>query len=109
MFYSLCDSVVYEGGKTSSDTKNKGPFSFYNPGQNSWDPNTIARQIEASSLPPSPGAVLTLRSQDLIQHNQHRLGERGTAEIASYNNIPKLFQEVKCVFVPNFLKCPKTF
>ena len=26
----------------------------YNPGQNSWDTNAIARQIEASSLPPSP-------------------------------------------------------
>ena len=26
----------------------------YNPGQNSWDTNVIARQIEASSLPPSP-------------------------------------------------------
>ena len=26
----------------------------YNPGQNSWDTNTTARQIEASSLTPSP-------------------------------------------------------
>ena len=26
----------------------------YNPGQNSWDTNAIARQIEASSLLPSP-------------------------------------------------------
>ena len=26
----------------------------YNPGHNSWDTNLIARQIEASSLPPSP-------------------------------------------------------
>ena len=64
----------------------------YNPGQNSWDTNAIACQIEASSLPPLPlGAMLTLCIQVLIQHNQHCLGERGTAEIAPYNNIPKLF------------------
>ena len=58
----------------------------YNPGQNSWDTNAIARQIQAS--PPTPGAVFTLCIQDLIQHNQHYLGERGTAEIAPYNNSP---------------------
>ena len=56
--------------------------------------NAIAFQIEASSLPPPPfplGAMLALCIQVLIQHNQHCLGERGTAEIAPYNNIPKLF------------------
>ena len=71
----------------------------YNPGQNAWDTNAIARQIQASSLPPPPhthtGAVLTLRIQALIQHNQHCYGERGTAEIAPYNNIPKLLQEAE--------------
>jgi len=62
----------------------------YNPGQNSWDTNAIARQIKASSppLPPPPRAVLKLCIQTLIQNNQHCLGERGTAEIAPYNNIP---------------------
>ena len=45
-------------------------YEFYNPGQNSWDTNAIARQIEASSLPPFPlGAVLTLCIQVLVQHN----------------------------------------
>ena len=29
-------------------------WGTYNPGQNSWDTNAIASQIEASSLPPSP-------------------------------------------------------
>ena len=29
-------------------------YKSYNPGQNFWDTNAIARQIEASSLPPSP-------------------------------------------------------
>ena len=58
----------------------------YNPGQNSWATNAIARQIEASSLPLPLGAVLTLCIQVLIQHNQHCLGERGTAEIAPYRN-----------------------
>ena len=29
-------------------------FIIYNPGQISWDTNTPTRQIEASSLPPSP-------------------------------------------------------
>ena len=40
----------------------------YNPGQNSWDTNAIARQIRASSPPPPPppGAVLTLCIQALI-------------------------------------------
>ena len=32
----------------------------YNPGQNSWDTNAIACQIEASSLPPSPSVVAWL-------------------------------------------------
>ena len=32
-------------------------YKNYNPGQNSSDTNAIARQIEAPSLPPSPGAV----------------------------------------------------
>ena len=41
------------------------------------------------------GAVLTLCIQALIQHNQHCYGETGTAEIAPYNNIPKLLQEVE--------------
>ena len=82
----------------------------YNPGQNSWDTNVKARQIQASP-PPPPGAVLTLCIQALIQHNQHCLGERGTAEIARHNNIPKLLQEVKyeliwqseslCLFSPS--------
>ena len=70
---------------------------MYNPGQTSWDTklNEIARQIEASSLslppPPPPGAVLTLCIQVLIQHINTAWGEMGTAEIAPYNNIPKLF------------------
>ena len=70
---------------------------MYNPVQTSWDTklNEIARQIEASSLsnppPPPPGAVLTLCIQVLIQHINTAWGEMGTAEIAPYNNIPKLF------------------
>ena len=68
---------------------------MYNPGQTSWDTklNEIARQIEASSLslPPPPGAVLTLCIQVLIQHINTACGEMGTSEIAPYNNIPKLF------------------
>ena len=76
----------------------------YNPGQNAWDTNAIARQIQAPSLPTPPpppptnthtGVVLTLCIQALIQHNQHWYGERKTAEIAPYNNIPKLLQEVE--------------
>ena len=51
-------------------------FATYNPGQNSWDTNAIARQIDASSFPLPPGVVLTLCIQVLIQHNQHSLGER---------------------------------
>ena len=57
-------------------------YKNYNPGQNSWDTNAIARQIEAPSLPPSPRC-----SVDTINT---AWGE-GTAEIAPYNNIPKLF------------------
>ena len=37
-------------------------------------------------LSPSPGAVLLLF---LFQNNRHCLGERGAAEIGSYNNITK--------------------
>ena len=89
----------------------------YNPGQNSWDTNPIARQIEASSLPPSPsvqywrymhssfnstpstllGGEGESRNSPLYQHPQAFL--RGTTRV----NL------AKCVFVPNFLKCPKTF
>ena len=66
----------------------------YNPGQNSWDTNPIARQNEAFSLSPPPllpSAVLTFCIQVLFQHNQHCVGERETAQMGSYNNIPKLF------------------
>ena len=78
----------------------------YNLGQNSWDTNAIARQIEASSSPlPSPGAVLTLCIQVLIQHNQHCLGERGTAEIAPYNNMLKLLREVKYELIGKVSLC----
>ena len=59
----------------------------YNPGQNSWDANAIARQNEAFSLSPPPQCGVEV----LFQDNQHCLGERGTAEIGSYNNISKLF------------------
>ena len=48
-------------------------------------------KIEASSLPHSPsGAVLMLRIQVLIQHNQHCLGERGTADK------PTISEHTKC-------------
>ena len=47
---------------------------------------------------------------------QREEDERGTAEIDSYNNIPKLFERgrigvhlAKYVFVPDFLKCFKMF
>ena len=40
-------------------------------------------------LSPSPGAVLLLL---LFQNNRHCLGERGAAEIGSYNNITKFLK-----------------
>jgi len=64
----------------------------YNHGLNSWDKNTTACQNEAfflSLLPPS--AVLVLYIQVLFQQNQRSLGEKGTAEIGSYNNIDPSF------------------
>ena len=74
---------------------------IYNPGQNFWDTNVTARQNEAFSISPPHGAVLTLIIQVLFEHNQHCLaiGEMGTAEIGSHNNIPKLFQEVEYEFI----------
>ena len=86
-------SVIFPGTFLQTYVENFKKW-FYNPGQNSWDTNAIACQIEASSLPPPPsplGAMLMLCIQVLIQHNQHCLGERGTAEIAPDNNIPQLF------------------
>lgn len=70
-------------------------FIIYNPGQISWDTthqyNTPTRQIEASSLShSSSGAVLMLCIQVLIQHNQHCMGERGTADK------PTISEHTKC-------------
>ena len=59
----------------------------HNPGQNSWDTNAIARQIEASSLSPFLAP----------QHPEAFLRGRTRVNLA------------KSVFVPNFLKCLKTF
>ena len=88
---------------------------YYNPSQNSWDKNTIACQNDAfflSLLPPS--AVLVLYIQVLFQQNQYILGEKGTAEIGSYNNTDPSFLRgtmsnvslAKCNSAFNFL-CPK--
>ena len=40
--------------------------------------DAIAHQNDTFSLPCHLGAVLTLCTQVLLQHNQHCLGERGT-------------------------------
>lgn len=42
--------------------------------------------------PHSPGAVLLLVVQVLFQNNRHSLGERGAAEIGSYNKITKFLK-----------------
>ena len=42
--------------------------------------------------PHPPGAVLLLFVQVLFQNNRHCLGERGAAEIGSYNNITKFLE-----------------
>ena len=63
-------------------------IASYNPGQNVWNTNATARQNEVFSSPPPPPpprAVLSLTIQVLFRHNQHCLGERGTAKIGSYN------------------------
>ena len=52
--------IQHYGASKPNDTThevtkwNAIPNYNHNPGQNSWDANAIARQIEASSLPPSP-------------------------------------------------------
>ena len=67
----------------------------YNAGQNSCATNATARQNEAFSLPPPPRCSVDVMHSSLFQHNQHCLGKKGTVEIGSYNNIPKLFKEVE--------------
>ena len=53
-------------------------FSTTHPGENSWDTNAIACQIEASSLPIFPHCSVDAMHSSLIQHNQHYcFGERG--------------------------------
>ena len=42
--------------------------------------------------PPLPGAVLLLFVLVLFQNNGHCLGERGAAEIRSYNKITKFLK-----------------
>ena len=42
--------------------------------------------------PPLPGAVLLLFVLVLLQNNGHCLGERGAAEIRSYNKITKFLK-----------------
>ena len=42
--------------------------------------------------PHPPGAVLLLFVQVLFQNNRHCLGERGAAEIRSYNKITKFLK-----------------
>ena len=42
--------------------------------------------------PHPSGAVLLLFVQVLFQNNQHCSGERGAAEIGSYNNITKFLE-----------------
>ena len=42
--------------------------------------------------PHPPGAVLLLFVQVLFQNNRHCLGERGAAEIGSYNKITKFLK-----------------
>ena len=43
--------------------------------------------------PPPPGAVLLLFVLVLFQNNGHCFGERGAAEIRSYNKITKIFKK----------------
>ena len=45
--------------------------------------------------PHSPGAVLLLFVQVLFQNNRHCLGERGAAEIGSYNKNTKFLKNTR--------------
>ena len=70
----------------------------YNPGQNSWDTSAMARQNETFPPPPSPSSLCNvdvLHSSSSVSTQSVLLGERGTAEIGFYNNIPKIFQEIE--------------
>ena len=69
----------------------------YNPGQNSWDTNAIARQIQASS-PPSPPrcSVDVMHSSFNLTQSTLLRGEGGSRNNPLHdNNIFKRLQEVK--------------
>ena len=49
-------------------------FATYNPGQNSWDTNAIARQIDISSFPPSPRSSVDVMHSSFNSTQSTQLG-----------------------------------